>query len=64
MAEQKKQTYQFETLGLPEIKMVLVHAGNDAQNAVANTIFVNKTPEQLEKEQAVRKIIQHLKVDL
>ena len=64
MAEQENQVYQFETLGLPELKMVLVHAGNDAQNAVANTIFVNKTPGQLEKEQAVRKIIEHLKVDL
>ncbi len=64
MTEEKKQTYQSVTLGLPEIKMVLVHAGNDAQNAVANPIFVDKTKEQLDKEQVVRKIIEHLKVDL
>ena len=63
MSEEKKQTYQSVTLGMPEIKMVLVHAGNDAQNAVANSIFVDKTKDQLEIEQAVRKIIEHLKVD-
>jgi hypothetical protein len=63
MTEEKKQTYQSETLGLPELKMVLVHAGNDAHNAVANSIFVDKTKDQLEIEQAVRKIIEHLKVD-
>jgi len=63
MTENKKQTYPSETLGLPELKMVLVHAGNDAQNAVANSVFVDKTKEQLDKEQAVRKIIEHLKVD-
>jgi hypothetical protein len=64
MDEEKKHTYQSVTVGMPEIKMVLVHAGNDAQNAVANSIFVNKTKEQLDKEQAVRKIIEHLKLDL
>jgi predicted DCC family thiol-disulfide oxidoreductase YuxK len=63
MTEEKKKTFQYVTLGLPEIKMVLVHAGNDSQNAVSNSIFVDKTKEQLEKEQAVRKIIEHLKVD-
>lgn len=35
MAEQKKtkRTYQGETLGLPPLKMVLVHAENDRRNA-------------------------------
>ena len=64
MSEEKKHTYQSVTLGMPEIKMVLVHAGNDAQNEIANTVFVDKTKEQLDTEQAVRKIIKHLKVDL
>jgi hypothetical protein len=63
MSEDKKQRYQSVTLGMPEIKMVLVHAGNDAQNEIASTIFVDKTKDQLDKEQAVRKIIKHLKVD-
>ena len=60
MTKEKKQTYQSITLGLPEIKMVLVHAGNDAQNAAANSIITDKTKEQLEIEQAVRRIIEHL----
>ena len=64
MNEEKKKTYQSVILGLPELKMVLVNAGNDAQNAVANTIYAGKTKEQLEKEKAVRKIIEHLKIDL
>jgi hypothetical protein len=63
MTDEKKQTYQSVTVGLPELKMVLVHAANDAQNAVANSIFIDKTKEQLKIEQAVRKIIEHLKVD-
>jgi hypothetical protein len=63
MSDEKKRTYESTTMGLPELKMVLVHAGNDAQNAVANSVFVNKTPEDLEKEHAVRKIIEHLKVN-
>jgi hypothetical protein len=35
MAEQKqtKRTYQIETLGLPPLKMILVHAENDRRNA-------------------------------
>jgi hydroxymethylpyrimidine/phosphomethylpyrimidine kinase len=44
--------------------MVLVHAANDAQNAVADPVFVDKTNEQLDKKQAVRKIIEHLKIDM
>ena len=64
MSEEKKQTYQSVTLGLPELKMGLVHAGNDAQNAVAHPVFVDKTKEQLDKKQAVRKIIEHLKIDM
>ena len=63
MNEEKRRTFESATLGLPELKMVLVHASNDAQNAVANSVFVNKTPEDLEKEHAVRKIIEHLKID-
>ena len=63
MTDKMKQTYKSVTLGLPALKMVLVHAGNEAQNEVANSIFADKTKEQLEKEEAVRKIIHHLKVD-
>ena len=64
MSEEKKQTYQSVILGLPEIKMVLVHAGNNAQNAEADPVFVDKNKARLDKEQAVRKIIEHLKIDM
>jgi hypothetical protein len=63
MEENTKKIYESETLGLPPLKMVLVHAGNEAQNAVSNLIFEDKTEEELEKEKAVRKIIQKLKSD-
>ena len=63
MTDKTKQIYESETLGLPPLKMVLVHAWNEAQNEVSNSIFEDKTEEQLEKEKAVRKIIQHLKAD-
>jgi hypothetical protein len=67
MAEEKKQVYQSTTLGMPALRMVLVHARNDAQNAVMRAL---ETPVQmgpavqgaapLDKQRAVRKIIEHL----
>lgn len=63
MTDKTIRIYESETLGLPPLKMVLVHAGNEAQNAVSNCVFEDKTEEQLEKELAIRKIIQHLKTD-
>ena len=32
MEETKKRKYEFENLGLPPLKMVLVHADNDRAN--------------------------------
>jgi hypothetical protein len=63
MTDKTRRIYESETLGLPPLKMVLVHAGNEAQNAISNSVFEDKTEEQLEKELAIRKIIQHLKTD-
>ncbi len=67
MAEEKKHIYQSTTLGLPPLKMVLVHARNEAQNAAMRAI---ETPVQtrpavqavapLDTREAVRKIIEHL----
>ena len=65
MPDEKKHTYQSTTLGLPPLRMVLVHARNDAQNgrrrgapASAKPDTTEETP--LDKEQAIRKIIEHL----
>ncbi len=66
MAEDKKRTYQSTTLGVPALKMVLVHARNEAQNAALHPAESPAQPAgaeeaPLDKEQAVRRIIQHLK---
>ncbi|MBI5842487.1 MAG: hypothetical protein HZB19_20555 [Chloroflexi bacterium] len=61
-----KRTYQAEIhstslrtgLGLPPLKMVLVHAENDRANAAAKP--VTKSKKALTREEAVMKIIEHL----
>lgn len=61
MSEEEKRTFQSVTLGLPLLKMVLVHAENDRQNETTETILEPlETREQRKKEKAVRKIIEHL----
>ena len=66
MANETKQTYESVVIGLPALKMVLVHAQNDAQNAAdtsaehAHSPRPRKPKEQAEKEMVVRKIIEHL----
>jgi hypothetical protein len=65
MAQEKKRTYQSTTLGLPPLQMVLVHAKNDAQNARVRRSEAptkDSTPEEtpVEKQEAIRKIIEHL----
>jgi len=59
--EEKKHKYQSDTLGLPPLKMVLVHAENERQNATARTILESpKAKEKRKKQQAIRKLIRHL----
>ena len=61
MDDKKKHTYQSETLGLPPLKMVLVHTDNDRQNQNAQTIFESpEAREKREKQKAIKKIIRHL----
>jgi hypothetical protein len=61
MDDQKKRTYQFETVGLPPLKMVLVHAENDRQNEKAETILESpEAREKRERKKAIRKLIQLL----
>ncbi len=61
MDDDKKRTYQSETVALPPLKMVLVHAENERQNEKAQTIL--ESPEakaKRERQMAIRKLIQHL----
>jgi hypothetical protein len=66
MADPKKRVYESTTLGLPPLRMVLVHARNEAQNAAQRPILQAAPPEPakdetpLDRERAVRRIIQHL----
>lgn len=61
MSDEEKRTFQSATLGLPPLKMVLVHAENERQNEAAQTIL--EEPEIIEKrkaQKAIKKLIQHL----
>lgn len=61
MSDEEKRAFQSVTLGLPPLKMVLVHAENDRQNKAARIIL--ETPELVEKrkkKKAITKLIEHL----
>jgi len=61
MDDKKKVTYQFETIGLPPLKMVLVHTDNNRRNQSAQTVFESPdAKEKREKQKAIKKLIQHL----
>jgi hypothetical protein len=61
MDDEKKRTYQSTTLGVPPLKMVLVHAKNDRQNKTAQTILESpEAKEKREKQKAIVKLIKHL----
>ena len=65
MSEPKRRIYESSTLGMPPLKMVLVHARNEAQNAAAKTHVAPMEPEsaedsQMEKVRVVRRIIERL----
>jgi hypothetical protein len=55
-----KRTYQAETLGLPPLKMVLVHAQNDRLNETAKPVVRTKSKAPRTQEEVVMKIIEHL----
>jgi len=61
MSDEEKRAFQSLTLGLPPLKMVLVHSENDRQNETARTIL--EAPEKVEKrrkQKAITKLIEHL----
>ena len=65
MAEETKRVYESVVMAMPELKMVLVHARNNAQNANRAPIKPVE-PEPVEdspadQRLAVRRIIEHLK---
>ena len=61
MSDEEKCTFQSVTLGLPPLKMVLVHTENDRQNESAQTIL--EAPDVIEKrkkQKAITKLIEYL----
>jgi len=65
MTEPKRRVYESATLGMPALRMVLVHARNEAQNAAAQprTAPVEAAPAEeslADKEQVIRRIIERL----
>jgi hypothetical protein len=61
MAEDKRRTYSSETLALPPLQMVLVHAENERQNAAARPVLEPaEITEKRRKRKLVRKLIEHL----
>jgi hypothetical protein len=61
MADEKKHTYQSEVLGMPPLKMVLVHAENDRKNTALKPRTKEKQNMPRSQQEAVIKIIEHLK---
>jgi len=60
MTSKTKRTYHAETLGLPPLKMILVHAENDRANAALKLVNKTKSKTTRTQEEAVMKIIEHL----
>ncbi|MGE5072925.1 MAG: hypothetical protein ACM3MF_05810 [Anaerolineae bacterium] len=65
MAEPKKRIYESATLGVPPLKMVLVHARNEAQNAARRKpeVPAESQPTEtapLDQQQAIKRLIQRL----
>ena len=61
MDDEKKITYQSTTLGVPPLKMVLIHAKNDRQNRAAQTILESpEAKDKRETQKAIARLIQHL----
>ena len=61
MSDEEKRTFQSVTLGLPPLKMVLVHTENERQNESAQTIL--EAPDVIEKrkkQKAITKLIEYL----
>ncbi len=60
MPDEKKHTYESTTLGLPPLRMVLVH-GQDREEQPQSEVAPSDRPAaQQDKEKAVRRIIDHL----
>lgn len=61
MADEKKQALQnvTEVIALPPLKMVLVHAQEERENALS-AVIKTAAPQEKVQPQALKKLIEHL----
>ncbi len=67
MSDKKNRTYQSETLGLPPLKMVLVHSENERANAAARPAARSprrKTKSEKETEEVVLRLIEYIENEM
>ena len=62
MSDDKKRTYQSDTLGLPPLKMVLVHAENERANRTRKPLpkRLPKGKDDLKRMEAIIRLIENL----
>jgi hypothetical protein len=63
MSEERRQTIQdlTEVIALPPLRMVLVHAKEERENAVLTAVIKSAAPQESIEPQDLKKIIEHLK---
>ena len=62
MSDEKKRTYQSETMGLPPLQMVLVNAENDRANRTRKPLPKRppKSKDDKERQEAIIRLIENL----
>ncbi|MFN8380674.1 MAG: hypothetical protein U0V02_01970 [Anaerolineales bacterium] len=61
--EEERQTLQNQTevIALPPLRMVLVHAKEERENAILTAVIKSAAPQENVEPQDLKKIIEHLK---
>lgn len=61
--EEERQTLQNQTevIALPPLRMVLVHAKEERENAILTAVIKSAAPQEEVEPQDLKKIIEHLK---
>ena len=62
MSDEKKRTFESDTLGLPPLQMVLVHAENDRANRTRKPLPKHqpKDKDEMKRMEAIIRLIENL----
>lgn len=65
MKEEKKRKYQSDTVGVPPLKMVLVHVENERANRTRRPLRRKQplTPDERERQELIIRLIENLEKD-